>query len=349
MKVTPVSSPHAIQQTMDTGKAANSTREKAINAYMGNKTDAPQAQEHPVANPNQVSAEELSAIAPSVPEPKLMPDKETSNAETRSEETTTKQDEKPQQNQEFERLARQERALRQKVQQQQKMLEERENALKAKEAEIEAKLQDYRTNYVPKDRIKEDALGTLEEAGLTYDDVTQQAVSRQPTDPRILRTIQSLQEEIKSLKQANQDSQKTYQEQQTQAYQSALRQIETDAKALVRDNPAFEFIDKQNQVKQVVRLIEETYKKDGVVLDVEEAAREIENELTERALNTFKTVSKIQKRLTETAQSPKATPQTQSETKTQPTIKTLTNATASTRKLSAKERAILAFKGELKG
>ena len=94
--------------------------------------------------------------------------------------------------------------------------------------------------------------------------------------------------------------------------------------------------------KKVVRLITQTYDKDGVLMTVEQAADEVENYLVEENYSMASKISKIKKRLQESATTEK-TGQTQQTQR----MNTLTNASASTRKLSSKERAILAFKGQI--
>ncbi len=102
-----------------------------------------------------------------------------------------------------------------------------------------------------------------------------------------------------------------------------------------------------------MKLIEETYQKDGILLSVEEAAQEVENYIVEQGLNKLSKIEKIKKRLAENsgAVNPPAK-QVKTETQANPEktqMKTLTNASSGARKLSARDRAILAFKGELKG
>lgn len=348
MKITPVTGPGAIKD-LSTPEHVRTAR--AVTAFNNaGKVATPQAQETPVQDPSNVSVEELSAIqAPEI-------DKNTETVDAKSQEETpetpaetTKAEPKqdPELVERFNRLARNERALRAKVQQQEQAFKAREEALKAREVELAAKDTRYTQDYISKSRIKQDALTALDEVGVTYDEITQQAASRQPTDPRILNTINQLQAKIADLEQKAVDNQKSYQEQQTANYQSAVKQIKQDAVALVKSNPQeYEAIAKKGTVKDVVELIEKTYHKTGTVLSVEEAAQEVENELIEEALK-FNSLEKVKQRMAKSNASVKPSNQkTQAPAQTQ--MKTLTNATASSRKLSSKERAILAFKGELK-
>jgi hypothetical protein len=345
MKIQPVASPHAIQTPPTTNNTA--ARERVI-AMIQNQGSP---QEHPVQNPTNVAPEEASVVTRAQSQhPETT---EQSDNLTSVEDTPTPQPPKDEaQSRRFAQLARQERQLRIKAQQQENAFKAREEALKAREAEITSKSTQFNENdYIPKSRVKQDALQVLTDAGVSYDELTQQILNQQPTDPRILRTIQSLQEEIKSLKAATEETRNTYTAQQEESRKSAIRQIEVDVKGLVRNDPNFETIKATNSIRDVVELITETYDKDGVLMTVEEAAQEVENYLIDEAMKLTR-IGKIKQRLGQTAQSQQAgakTPANQQTQQTKSQMKTLTNANSSSRKLSAKERAILAFKGELKG
>lgn len=349
MKIQPVASPHAIH-TPNTSNASEA-RERAI-AKLVAQPAAPtqgQAQQTPVANPNQISPEELSAIQ--------TPESADKNTEVVDEVVTpVEEPKKPEDTPESRRwaqMARQEKAIRAKAQQQDAAYKVREEALKAREAALTAKDQEYQTKYIPRDRLKSEAMTVLAEEGITYDYITEQALNQQAINPQIQAVINKLQSEIKDLKTASEKTTSTYAEQQKLQYETAVKQLESDAKSLVKSNPVeYEAINAAGAIKDVVKLIEDTYNQDGVLMSVEEAAQEVENYLIEESLK-LTSLEKIKKRMSQTSAT-----QGKSEVKTQATTtqtqqakaptKTLTNNIASTRKLSAKERAILAFKNELK-
>jgi len=348
MKIVQVASPHNIPVTQSNEASAKA---RAIEAFNKASAAPEQAQEHPVQNPSNVSVEELGAI-----QTRTQPTETTDNNTvdetpevTEATETPRTEQKDPALSRQFAQLARQERQLRAKAAQQEQAIKAREAALQAREAELAARDSQYK-GYISPERLKQDALGVLEEQGLSYDEVTQQALTRQPTDPRVMSTIQKLEAKIAELEKSSQDSVKNYQEQQQAQYQAAVKQIRADATDLVKSNPEeYEAIAKTGSIKDVVELIERTYKKDGVVLSVEEAAQEVENYLIEEGINISR-IGKIKRRLEQgNASQARAPQQTQAnKQQTQPGMKTLTNATSSSRKLSAKERAVLAFKGELK-
>jgi DNA repair exonuclease SbcCD ATPase subunit len=354
MQVKPVAGPSAIQQPQSNAADAKARAVAAFNQAAKAPTQPAQPAQQVVQNQNNISAEELGAIQ--TPETRqddnTEADQEVTAAPTETPKETPKTEEETALSRQFAQLARQERALRAKAQQQDQALKAREAALQAREAELASKSQTDMTKYLAKDAFKQDPLTALAEAGISYEELTQQIISQQPVDPRIKNTISRLETEIRELRAANEETKKSAAEQQTQAYQAAVKQIEMDAKNLVKSDPtAYEAISKTGTVKEVVKLITETYKKDGVLLTVEEAAQQVEDYLVEENYNMATKIEKIKRKIQASAPNvsdksaqalaEKAVKQTQP-------MKTLTNATSSSRQLSAKERAILAFKGELK-
>lgn len=362
MKVTPVHSPHAIAQAQSTGTNPEARARAIAKLTGGNTTNTPKAaqpainaQVEAVANPNQVSLEELSAVkAPTQTTETIVESTdsiEATAAETTDAPETTKEEQPkvdPTLSRQFAQLARQEKALRAKAQQQAQEFKQREEAIKAREAALSQTKPDL-SNYIPKDTLKTDPLRVLADAGLSYEELTQQILTQQPRDPRTEAHIVRLEAKLADLEAKAETSAKTYQEQQQQQYQQAVKQITMDVKQLVSKDPNFETIKSTNSIKDVVELIETTYKEDGHLMTVEEAAQEVEEYLVEEAMK-LTNIDKIKKRMAAAnASKPKSevkTPATQ--TQTQPTMKTLTNATASQRQLSPRERAELAFRGELK-
>lgn len=356
MKLTPVTGPGAIQ---DKSTPEHVRTARAIEAFnkVSKAPSAPvaptqgNAQETPVADPNNISAEELSAL--NVSSEEEHPEVQDTVSEVEPKEATEVKEEPkedPALSRQFAQLARQERAIRAQKQQQEAAFKAREAELAAREAALN-KPQFNPNDYISKARLKQDALSVLESEGITYDQLTERAMNRAPVDPVLQHTIDSLKSQIEELKSANETNTKSYQESQQQAYAAAVKQIDMDARALIKANPAeYEAIVKTGTVKEVVKLIESTYNKDGILLTVEEAAQEVENYLVEENYKMATNIDKIKKRMSAANASQNKpevkTPATPKQT--QPGMKTLTNAASSSRQLSAKERAILAFKGELK-
>jgi len=344
MKVQPMSPQGQVQ----TGQSQSSqdARARAISAF----TASQQPEQSPVHNQSQVSPEEMSAIQPSSQRSEEQAPEQHEEQQAPQQEEQKAED--PALSRQFAQLARQERALRARAQQQEQALRAREEAIKAREAQLSNEPKFDQSKYFAKDLLKQDPLLALAEAGVSYDDITNRILNQQPSDPRMEATINALKAEIESLRSGIDETKKTYQDNQTQAYQAAVRQIKADAQHLVSNDPAFETIKATQSTQDVVDLITQTYEKDGILLTVEDAAQQVEDYLIDEALKLAK-LSKIQKRLMPQGTSAQASStstqqQTPNQTKQPQPMKTLTNATGAPRKLSARERAVLAFKNELK-
>ena len=334
MKVEPVGH-SALANSQST--PVDSARERAIAKLMA----APQAQEHPVQNPTQVSPEEMTAVQ--APEQKGLIGVDDASTTPEAEATPVK--DKEMLSTQYAQLARREKAMFAKAQAKEKALQEREAALQAKEQEIKAKDSEYQANYIPKNRLTEDTISVLLENGISYDQITQLALNQSQQDPATRIAIQKLEAQVKAQADARAADQKAFQEAQNQSYQQAVKQIRADAVALVKSDPSFEAIRKTNSIKDVVELIEETFKQDGIILSVDEACREVEDHLVEKLSTYSSQISKIQQRMNAAkASAPKQPGQSQQQHQPKPT---LTNAVGTGKKLSVRDRAILAFKGEL--
>jgi hypothetical protein len=346
MNIRPAPGPLPVAPSESQGQ--QSAKARAIAAFAQPETKV-------VQNQSQVSVEEMGAVkAPSRHPLEDVGQKQ--EVEAATEETVAETSEEPKVDKaleaQYNQLARRERALRAKAQQQEAAIKAREAALAARETELTAKGNSYNTGYISKDTLKSNPLGALAEAGISYDEVVQAALNQQPVDPRMEATISKLEAKIKQLEEANENTSKSMTAQQQAAYDAAVNQITMDVKSLVKSDPAFETIRATRSENDVVDLIKQTYEKDGNLLSVEEASQMVEDYLIEEAMKLTK-IGKIKSRLSTPAQA--ARPQTQEQTRqsvpqkqSQPGMKTLTNSTGSSRQLSARERALLAFKGELK-
>jgi hypothetical protein len=335
MKIEPKSGPSATPSTT----VNQSARDRAIALLSGASSGNDQAT--PVASPNNVSIEELSAVSG-----QANTDRETTNsveslpAESKATESAPKEDPISTQ---YANLARKEKQLRAKALQQEQAYKAKEAAIAAKEAELKLKESEYSTKFISKDKLNQDTLNALADAGLTYDQITELMLNQQ--DPQKMERQQyekRLEAKIKELEDKQLAAERKAESQQSESYKQAIAQIKSDVTRLV-DSPEFETIKETNSIADVVELIERTFKQDGVLLTVEDAAKQVEEYLVEEAFKLTK-LKKIQQRLT----SAKAPEVKQEPPKTATTMKTLTNAVSSSGKLSVRDRAIAAFKGELK-
>jgi hypothetical protein len=152
-----------------------------------------------------------------------------------------------------------------------------------------------------------------------------------------------LEARLEALESGQDKVQKTFQEKEVESRKQAVNQIKTEVKKLVFTDPSFETIKETNSYSDVVELIEQTFDKDGILLTVEEASQQVEEYLIEEALKLAK-IKKIQQRLMPKESTPQASSK---QLPQQQQLKTLTNSVSSTRQLTNKERAILAFQNKL--
>lgn len=296
----------------------------------------------PVPNPTSVSPEEMTAIRPpsyeSVETERQLDSNETpietpAEAPAKAEETISSQ---------YAVLARKEKALRLRDQQ----LRQREAAIKASEEAKKAPSAPAfdESKYVSKDKLTQDPFSALAELGLNYEQLTNMLLNAPSPEARAQQDYtKKLEARLEALENGQTKVEKTFQEREAESRKQAVSQIKTEVKKLVMTDPAFETIKETNSYNDVVELIEQTFDKDGVLLTVEEATQQVEDYLVEEAMKIAK-IKKIQQRLMpkeSPSQAPVARPQQQQQ------LKTLTNSVSSTRQLTSKERAILAFKGEL--
>lgn len=327
-----------------TQNQAPSARDRAMAKLLGTPS---QAQQAPVSNPSSVSPEEMSAIAPAAEEEdefekaknqaQKHPD-ESSESETKAE---TKVSEEPLSSQ-YAILARKEKAIRLRDQQ----LKAREAAIKASEEAAKApKAPSFdETKYVSKEKLSQDPFSVLTEMGLTYDQLTEFALNGpKPKEIELMNEIKSMRDELKALKGDTESTRKTFQEYQEQNEKHGINELTKRATTLIDTNPEFETIKETGSIGDVVELIKQTLKEDGVLLTVEEAAQQVEDYLVEEALKLAR-IKKIQQKL-----APKAPAEGQKLTdqSKKSELKTLTNSVGTSRQLSARERALLAFEGKL--
>ncbi len=215
--------------------------------------------------------------------------------------------------------------------------------LEAEKAALATERTRYETGYIDKNRLTADPISVLEEAGLGYDKLTELMLAR-PNDP----ATRALMAKMKSYDDKLQAIERQGQEREQQQYQQALKQIDVEAKLLIDSDPEYESIKSAGMHSAVTELIEQTWNTEGRLMDVREAAQEVETYLVEEAFKMSQ-LSKVQARHKAAApvSAPVKVPQ-------QPqTMKTITQSLPSqpTKRLTEKDRvqrALAAFKGELK-
>lgn len=181
-------------------------------------------------------------------------------------------------------------------------------------------------------QLKTNALSVLQEAGVTYDQLTDEIVAQQRG---VSPEVQALKAQIKTLEEG---FDKKLSDRDAESEQAVLGQMRTTIDTLsLRDD--FELIRSTNSQAEVVNRIHDHWKKTGQVLGEEEAMTAIENEL----LNGFLELQKTKK-----AQS-KSVPPAPLQQAARSGIRTLTNKDSARPVLDRKARAIAAMQGTLKG
>lgn len=229
-----------------------------------------------------------------------------------------------------EALAKKESAIRAR----ERDLQAKEAALEAKiKSEIEEALKQYRA------KLKSSPLDVLNEEGLTYDQLVEQAV--QQADPNY-QTTRSMQQKLETIE-ANQ---KRFEEESKKSADSqreaAVRQITYDVQELIEADPSFETIKATGSIQDVVDLITKQFDETGKLLSIDQAAKLVEDELFEEAIK-IASLTKVKDKL-----KPQLSPELVNNAKQQPIqqVTTLTNQMTSKRPMTARERAIARFKGE---
>lgn len=218
-------------------------------------------------------------------------------------------------------------------------LARRERQLRKLQQDIKAEQDSWKSQqqgYISRDALKADPYKILNEAGISYEQLTQLPTATQ---------IDPIQAKIDALEAKIAGFDKNQADRAASDYQQAIKVIEGDVKLLVSADPAFETIKATSSEPEVVKLIEKVFEAEGTILSVEEAAQLVEDKLLERTLSQVKQLSqlkKIQSRL-----NPPAAPDQKQLSGSKPG-KTLTNAMGVTRQLTSRERAILAFNNQLK-
>lgn len=324
--VNPVSTPSSSAQTTASPEA-QSARERAITALMGTA---------PAVDQNAVSPEDMKAVSGQNDTVEESSKDSSEATQSTSSETATK--EEPLSSQ-YAVLARKEKALRAKAAQQEQAFKAREAALAARESEVSNKASFDPSKYVSLDDLKSNAYATLAKLGISYDDISEQAIAAQSPEAQAYSRMRSeIQEELRALREEQDRTRKQIENSQTQAYQQALKQITFEVNDLVNKDPNFETVKHAGAAKDVVELIERTFQEEGKLLTVEEATQAVEDYLVEEALK-MSNIKKVKDRLSQATNTKQ--PQTVQ-------MKTLTNSVGAQKPLSARERALLAFKGELK-
>jgi hypothetical protein len=344
----PLNAPAKVAGTLNPTPAqppGMSARDRAIAKFMPPAASAPPANTVPVQDATRISPEESSIVIP--PAAKEVPvsiEQKAAEPQINKDEAPTTATDEPLSAQ-YAQLARKEKALRTQVQE----LKRQQEAFKAAQDAIKPASEPSAptSNMINRDEFLKDPWKHLNEMNLSYDALTMSALNGPKPEELAFNKLQAeVKAELQTMRDAQEQARKAQETQQQTAYQNAINQIRAEATKLVGSDPNLETIKETESIGDVVQLIEDTYKKDGVLLTVAEAAKQVEEYLVEEAMRLTK-IKKIQQRLAPAA--PPAAPKQAAETNAvQTPVKTLTNSMSASKPMSARERAVAAFEGRLK-
>lgn len=180
--------------------------------------------------------------------------------------------------------------------------------------------------------------------GLSYEDMTNAVLQNQSGQSIDVKTLR---EEIKAELKSELENQFSSRDQM--AEQQVLAEYQREADALIQNNPdQYEAIRTMSANKLVTDLIKRTWKQTGEILDTQEAADLVENQLIEDYLPVAQ-LKKVQSRLTPQQEAQVAAqipaPMPKPNTKV---MKTLTNRDTAMPREDRRARALAAFAGTLK-
>lgn len=161
-------------------------------------------------------------------------------------------------------LARQEHKFRQ----QEQALKEKEKALEAERAEL-TKLKELKAKLDAKDYSALDGL-------VDYNDYTNHLIERATPANEAQQAIKKLEAEVETVK-------KAHKEDVDKRYEAAVTERRTAIKTLVASNDDYSSIRELKAEEHVVQHILDTFEHDNIELSPEQAAKEVEEILLERA------------------------------------------------------------------
>lgn len=204
----------------------------------------------------------------------------------------------------FAALSRKEKAIKaqeQQFRQQQSEMQKMLADLKSENERIKAEYSGYKTN------VKQKPLQTLEEEGLTFEQLTQMQLNEQnPTTEMLMKQMRSELEsgyksELEALKkQLADDKLKAQTDAETSTITNFKKQI---GELVTAQSDKYELINLNNAVDTVYEVVEKYYETEGKLLSVEEAADYVEKHLEDEANKIFKA-----KKFAARALAPKPTP-----------------------------------------
>lgn len=190
------------------------------------------------------------------------PGQQIKNDTSAVEDSTAKTEESVRLSPQLSAIARKEQAFRQ-----------REQALKAREKEIADKLALAEKYEQLKTKMSAQDYSDAEELGLKYEDYTKHILNKQDPDPKDQK-VQELEAKLQSIEKSLEESAATQFEETVAEYKSEISK-------LVAADPEFSSIKELGREDAVLQLILDAFESDGEALTVAEAAKQVEDYLTD--------------------------------------------------------------------
>lgn len=213
---------------------------------------------------------------------------------------------------------------------QRRALQVKERELLDLKKELDAKSQGG--DFIPKSRLKSETLRVLEEAGVTYEDLTA-AILENQGNPE----VRALEAKLKTLEEG---VDKRFTDNVTQEESRLYREVDRDAKNIIAARADdFELIQKMGRVPVAVEIWKREYKTSGEFPDIEGILKDVEDHCLEECQG-FTKLKKIQGLFQQPApQQPQQRGQV---------MRTLTNKDTASVPLDRRARALSAFYGAKK-
>lgn len=174
-------------------------------------------------------------------------------------------------------IARRDMAQRQK----EKQLAERERTFAQKMADAD-KYQKLT------EKLKNKDYSAIDELGVAYEEIVKHELNKESSKDPAQERVRQLEERLTALQKAREEDQVKQYESNQLAWKEAIKKE-------VTDNAEFSTIKELNAEDIVLQHINDSFEEDGIELTVEQAAKEIELALLERA-EKFSSISKIKNR-----------------------------------------------------
>lgn len=221
----------------------------------------------------------------------------------------------------FAALAKQRRALQ---------LKEREIAAREQALAEQAPATDG--TAISMEALQTDPLGILQQAGVTYEQLTEAILNGDAANPANAR-IRELETKLANLEQGIETK---LSEREAQAERQVLAEMSREISRQVHESgDAFDLIREQNKQSDVLELIHRTYKETGEIMEIDEALQAVEDYLQEETLK-YASLPKIRNKLTPAQEAQLQAQRPQG-------MRTLTNRDDARPKLDRRARALAAF------